>query len=90
MATATATSAASSATTSSSTLGTGQSSQGISLVAFLTALSTSLVIFGIQMFAFILLKDKLARILYVAAHTYDPSQLKSLANMNDAVNRRPI
>jgi hypothetical protein len=43
----------------------GQSAQGISLVAFLTALASSLVIFGVQMFAFILLKDKLARILYV-------------------------
>ena len=70
--TATVTSAASSATTSS-TLGMGQAQQGISLVAFLTALASSLVIFGIQMFAFILLKDKLARILYVAAHTDDSS-----------------
>jgi hypothetical protein len=43
----------------------GQSAQGISLVAFLTALASSLVILGVQMFAFILLKDKLARILYV-------------------------
>jgi calcium permeable stress-gated cation channel len=58
------------ASTTSSSLGAtnsagqvdAQSSQGISLVAFLTALATSLVIFGIQMLAFVLLKNKLARI----------------------------
>ncbi|KAF4624952.1 hypothetical protein G7Y89_g13212 [Cudoniella acicularis] len=45
-----------------STAPAASSSQGISLVAFLTALVSSLVVFGVQMFAFILLKDKLARI----------------------------
>ena len=58
---ATATTSSSSAT---STMGAGsaQSSQGVTIVAFLTALVTSLVVFGVQMFAFIVLKDKLARI----------------------------
>lgn len=46
-----------------SDVGSGQGSQGISFVAFITALVSSLVIFGIQMLAFILLKEKLARIL---------------------------
>jgi hypothetical protein len=57
------TTSSSSAATTSATFGQGQTTQGISLVAFLTALATSLVIFGIQMLAFILLKNKLARIL---------------------------
>jgi hypothetical protein len=57
------TTSSSSAATTSATFGQGQATQGISLVAFLTALATSLVIFGIQMLAFILLKNKLARIL---------------------------
>ncbi|KAH6671854.1 hypothetical protein B0J14DRAFT_655713 [Halenospora varia] len=48
--------------TTSSTDAAIQGSQGISLVAFLTALVSSLIIFGVQVFAFILLKDKLARI----------------------------
>ncbi|PMD46485.1 DUF221-domain-containing protein [Hyaloscypha variabilis F] len=56
------TTSSSSAATTSAVLGEGQVNQGISLVAFLTALATSLVIFGIQMLAFILLKNKLARI----------------------------
>lgn len=37
--------------------------QGITLVAFLTALATSLVIFGIQIGLFLLLRNRLARIL---------------------------
>jgi hypothetical protein len=49
--------------TQSNGAGVGQGSQGISFVAFITALISSLVIFGIQMLAFIVLKDKLARIL---------------------------
>jgi len=57
------TTSSSGATSSTATFGQGQATQGISLVAFLTALATSLVIFGVQMFAFILLKNKLARIL---------------------------
>ncbi|RDW64209.1 hypothetical protein BP5796_10711 [Coleophoma crateriformis] len=59
--TATATSSAAAATTSA-VLGQGQSSQGISLVALLTAMASSLIIFGVQMLLFILLKNKLARI----------------------------
>jgi calcium permeable stress-gated cation channel len=43
--------------------GQGQGSQGISLVAFITALTTGLVVFGVQILAFVILKDKLARIL---------------------------
>ncbi|KAI1083491.1 DUF221-domain-containing protein [Whalleya microplaca] len=39
-----------------------QQSQGMTLVAFITALSTSLVIFGVQTGAFLLLRNKLARI----------------------------
>lgn len=62
-ATATATSSAAASTTSA-VVGQGQSSQGISLVALLTAMASSLVIFGVQMFLFIILKNKLARILY--------------------------
>lgn len=37
--------------------------RGISLVSFLTALAASLVVFGIQMGLFLLLRNKLARIL---------------------------
>lgn len=59
----TASATSSSATsTSPSAFGGAQGSEGISLVAFVTALATSLVIFGVQIFAFILLKEKLARI----------------------------
>jgi hypothetical protein len=57
------TSSAPAATTTSSGIGTGQGSQGISLVALLTAIATSAIVFGVQMLAFIILKDKLARIL---------------------------
>lgn len=39
--------------------GSGQADQGVSLVAFITALAFSVVIFAIQVLAFILLKDKL-------------------------------
>ncbi|KAJ5040472.1 uncharacterized protein L3040_006128 [Drepanopeziza brunnea f. sp. 'multigermtubi'] len=49
-------------TSSREAFGAGQSQQGISLVAFLTALATALVIFGIQMLAFLLLRNRLARI----------------------------
>lgn len=42
--------------------GTAQMSKGISLQAFVTALSTSLVVFGVQMGLFLLLRTKLARI----------------------------
>ncbi|KAI0542927.1 hypothetical protein GGR58DRAFT_2655 [Xylaria digitata] len=38
------------------------SDRGISLVGFITALATSLVVFGIQMALFLLLRNKLARI----------------------------
>ncbi|KAL2065629.1 hypothetical protein VTL71DRAFT_3299 [Oculimacula yallundae] len=50
------------AATTSSVTGGAQAQEGISLVAFLTALATSMVVFGVQMLAFILLKNKLARI----------------------------
>jgi hypothetical protein len=60
------TTSAASSSTSTSGIGSGQGSQGISLVAFVTALATSLVIFGIQMLAFLLLRNKLARILYAS------------------------
>lgn len=43
--------------------GSAQSSSGISLVAFLTALATALVVFGVQMGFFLLLRNNLARIL---------------------------
>ncbi len=43
--------------------GTAQTSAGISIVAFFTALSTSLIIFGVQTGVFLLLRNKLARIL---------------------------
>ncbi|ERS97722.1 hypothetical protein HMPREF1624_05893 [Sporothrix schenckii ATCC 58251] len=42
--------------------GTAQTSAGISIVAFFTALASSLVIFGVQMGFFLLLRNKLARI----------------------------
>ncbi|TVY52138.1 Uncharacterized protein LCER1_G006369 [Lachnellula cervina] len=58
---ATTTSSAPSATISNAT-GQGQKSQGISIVTFLTALVTAIVIFAIQMFFFLALKNKLARI----------------------------
>ncbi|TAQ87156.1 hypothetical protein B7494_g4529 [Chlorociboria aeruginascens] len=47
---------------SNSTEGSAQAQAGISLVALLTALASSAVIFGVQILAFILLKNKLARI----------------------------
>jgi calcium permeable stress-gated cation channel len=43
--------------------GTAQTSAGISIVAFFTALASSLIIFGVQMGFFLLLRNKLARIL---------------------------
>ncbi|TVY40428.1 Uncharacterized protein LOCC1_G004241 [Lachnellula occidentalis] len=58
---ATATSSAALATITNAT-GQGQKSQGISIVTFLTALVTALVVFAIQMFFFLALKNKLARI----------------------------
>lgn len=44
--------------------GVAQGSAGISVVAFLSALSTSLVIFHIQMILFLLLRNKAMQILY--------------------------
>ncbi|GAW18866.1 hypothetical protein ANO14919_083480 [Xylariales sp. No.14919] len=41
---------------------TAASDRGISLVGFITALATSLVVFGVQMALFLLLRNKLARI----------------------------
>ena len=65
-----------------SSVGSGQGSQGISFVAFITALVSSLVIFGIQMLAFILLKEKLARILYVPPPKYSPHMANHLYDPN--------
>ncbi|RAL60250.1 hypothetical protein DID88_000030 [Monilinia fructigena] len=48
--------------TTSSVAGSAQGSEGISLVALLTAMASSAIIFGVQMIAFMLLKNKLARI----------------------------
>jgi hypothetical protein len=45
--------------------GTAQTSTGISLVAFVTALAASLIVFGVQMGFFLLLRNKLVRILCV-------------------------
>ncbi|KAK4193735.1 hypothetical protein QBC35DRAFT_4522 [Podospora australis] len=42
--------------------GSAQEKEGISLLAFVTALATSLVIFGVQMGFFLLLRNKLVRI----------------------------
>ncbi|OAA55344.1 DUF221 domain protein [Niveomyces insectorum RCEF 264] len=42
--------------------GSAQDSAGISIVTFFTALSTSLIIFGVQISIFLLLRNKLARI----------------------------
>jgi hypothetical protein len=47
-------------------VGSAQTATGISLVAFLSALATSLVVFGVQISLFLLLRNKLARILYVS------------------------
>ncbi|CAK7233606.1 hypothetical protein SBRCBS47491_008670 [Sporothrix bragantina] len=58
----TTTSSPSSTATSDNGSGSAQTSAGISIVAFLTALSTSLIIFGVQMGFFLLLRNKLARI----------------------------
>ena len=58
--------AATQATTSAADgSGSAQGSTGISLVAFVTALAASLVVFGIQMGFFLLLRNKLVRILCV-------------------------
>ena len=46
--------------------GSAQLSSGMTLYAFVTALTVSLVVFSIQMGAFFLLRNKLARILCVA------------------------
>ncbi|KAF7905780.1 hypothetical protein EAF00_000059 [Botryotinia globosa] len=47
---------------SETTTPAAQGSEGISLVALLTAMASSAIIFGVQMIAFMLLKNKLARI----------------------------
>jgi hypothetical protein len=49
--------------TTSTIFGDAQKAAGISLVALLTAIASSSIIFGVQMIAFMLLKNKLARIL---------------------------
>jgi hypothetical protein len=50
-------------TTTTAVFGNAQQAAGISLVALLTAMVSSSIIFGVQMIAFMLLKNKLARIL---------------------------
>lgn len=60
--TTTSTAAATSTSSSSANSGTAQEDSGVSLVAFITALSASLIIFGVQMALFFLLRNKLARI----------------------------
>jgi hypothetical protein len=45
--------------------GAAQESNGISLLAFLTALAAALIVFGVQTGLFLLLRNKLARILCV-------------------------
>ena len=65
----TATASAATSSASSEGPGSGQDLTGISLVAFVTALAASLVVFGIQMGFFLLLRNKLVRILCVP-HTY--------------------
>ncbi|WYZ45286.1 hypothetical protein EsH8_VIII_000602 [Colletotrichum jinshuiense] len=40
----------------------GQKYQGITLIAFLTALATGITVFAVQIFAFLLLRNKIARI----------------------------
>lgn len=46
--------------------GAAQVATGISLIAFVTALAASLIVFGVQMGFFLLLRNKLVRILYVS------------------------
>lgn len=59
-------------TTVSGGSGTAQDTSGISLVAFLTALATSLVVFGVQLSLFLLLRNKLARILWAPQPSCPP------------------
>ncbi|KAK3936387.1 hypothetical protein QBC46DRAFT_419404 [Diplogelasinospora grovesii] len=60
--TATATSSSPAASDTAAGNGVAQTTSGMSLVAFLTALATSLIVFGVQMGLFLLLRNKLARI----------------------------
>lgn len=46
--------------------GTAQRNQGITLIAFVTALNVSLIVFGVQTGFFLLLRNKLSRILYAS------------------------
>jgi hypothetical protein len=48
---------------SSQSAGNGQKSQGIGIVSFLTAILVSVIIFFVQLLLFILLRNKLARVL---------------------------
>lgn len=49
--------------TKNSAFPSAQAQQGISLVAFVSALAASLVVFAIQLLAFLILRNKLVRIL---------------------------
>ncbi|KAG9247411.1 hypothetical protein BJ878DRAFT_564958 [Calycina marina] len=51
-----------SSTSNAAGIGSAQTTQGQSLTSFLGALVSGLVIFGVQLFTFLLLKEKLARI----------------------------
>jgi hypothetical protein len=53
----------SSSSSSSQGAGNGQKSAGIGIVSFLTAILVSVIIFFVQLLLFLLLRNKLARIL---------------------------
>lgn len=47
--------------------GSGQKDEGIGIVSFLTAVGVAVIVFSIQILFFLILRNKLARILYVEA-----------------------
>ena len=69
--------AAQSSTSTPEGPGSAQDSTGISLLAFVTALAASLVVFGVQMGFFLLLRNKLVRILCAAPSLPFPSPLSA-------------
>lgn len=71
---------------STSSPGGAQADEGIGIIGFLTALVVASIVFTIQVTLFLMLRNKLARILYVAhaAHTRG-----SPANVLGIVNPRP-
>lgn len=50
--------------------GSAQKSEGIGIVSFLTAVGIAVAIFAAQFLLFLLLRNKLARILYVTATSH--------------------